>query len=252
MSTSENDRRSQLAGLSTSWTLLFRAQGQEATPQELMAARQELLDRYESVITRYLRGALRWEANHEEAVEECFQNLAVRFVGGKFQNVTPDRGRFRDYLKTCILNVVRDYQRKQRQNQGLPIEDVEPAGRSILGSAEEDAGVWREALLSRAMKSLAELERQTGKPLHSVLRLRRDHPRMPSHEMAEKLTAELARPVTAAWVRKKLEAARERFCRLLYEETAQSLESTDSNDVEQELADLGLLGYCRPFLDRKG
>jgi hypothetical protein len=74
---------------------------------------------------------------------------------------------------------------------------------------------------------------------------------MPSHEMAKKLSAELGKPVSADWVRKKLSAARAQFCHYLYEETAQSLESSDPRDVEQELADVGLLEYCRPYLKDK-
>ena len=69
---------------------------------------------------------------------------------------------------------------------------------------------------------------------------------------AEELSRSLGRPVTDAAFRQMLHRAREKFADLLLAEVAFSL-GTDAGDaVGQELAELGLLVYCRPALDRYG
>jgi RNA polymerase sigma-70 factor (ECF subfamily) len=68
--------------------------------------------------------------------------------------------------------------------------------------------------------------------------------------MAERLTAQLGRPLTSAGVRQLLHRARERFADALLEEVAQSLARSTDEHIEQELTELGMLDYCRPALDR--
>src|SRR5262249_55382094 len=121
-----------------------------------------------------------------------------------------------------------------------------------LGEADRQfLAAWRAELLARAWDALAEHERRTGQPLHTVLKLRSDRPEMRSPEMAERLTEGLGRPVNATWVRKRLLRARETFTDALLEAVAQSLSEPTREHLEQELIDLGLLGHCREALDRR-
>ena len=85
-----------------------------------------------------------------------------------------------------------------------------------------------------------------------MLRLRADHPELPSPQLAERLAAELGRPMTADGVRQALHRARGRFAELLLDEVAQSLTAPDPEQLEQELIDLRLLSYCQPALNRRG
>ena len=69
--------------------------------------------------------------------------------------------------------------------------------------------------------------------------------------MAEHLTAQLRKPLTAVGVRQVLHRAREKFADLLLDEVAHSLDSPTAEQLEQELVELGLLDYCRPALERR-
>jgi RNA polymerase sigma-70 factor (ECF subfamily) len=68
--------------------------------------------------------------------------------------------------------------------------------------------------------------------------------------MAEQLSPQLGKPLTAAGVRQMLHRARDRFAGLLLDEVAHSLDQPSVEDIEQELLELGLLEHCRPALRR--
>ena len=110
---------------------------------------------------------------------------------------------------------------------------------------------WRQELLARAWKALAQVQQESGQPYYDVLRLRVEAPDLPSAEMAARLSARLGRPLTAAGVRQTLHRARERFADLLLDETRQSLGASDREHLEEELADLNFLKYCRSSLQRR-
>jgi RNA polymerase sigma-70 factor (ECF subfamily) len=69
--------------------------------------------------------------------------------------------------------------------------------------------------------------------------------------MAEQLTGRMGRPLTAVGVRQTLHRAREKFAALLLDEVRQSLEDPRTEQLEEELVELGLLDYCRPILERR-
>ena len=51
-------------------------------------------------------------------------------------------------------------------------------------------------------------------------------------------------------MRQTLKRARDRFADLLLDAVAHSLEDATASALEEELSDLGLLGYCQAALDR--
>jgi RNA polymerase sigma-70 factor (ECF subfamily) len=69
--------------------------------------------------------------------------------------------------------------------------------------------------------------------------------------MAERLTAQLGRPFTAAGVRQTLHRAREKFGDLLLDDVIHSLGHPTGEELEEELAELGLLDHCQPALERR-
>ncbi|MBI3468965.1 MAG: hypothetical protein HY000_38670, partial [Planctomycetes bacterium] len=75
-----------------------------------------------------------------------------------------------------------------------------------------------------------------------------DHPDLRSPVLAEGLSGELGREISAANVRVMLHRAREQFALLLLDQVAQSLENPGRDELEQELIELELLDYCRPVL----
>jgi RNA polymerase sigma-70 factor (ECF subfamily) len=235
-----------LSQIATVWTALDQAH--RGVPEAASAAQRQLLERYTPAIYRYLFSIVR----NADAADELFQEFALRLVRGDFRRADPQRGRFRDFLKTALYHLIVDYRRRgSRPVQALgefepPVEDP-----SIKETDEDFAALCRQELMARTFRALAEEERATGQPLHTVLRFRMDHPEMHSPEMAEELGRRLGKSLSSVWVRKKLLAARTRFAALLLEEVARSLEAPTTDQLEQELLELGLLDYCRSALEAR-
>jgi hypothetical protein len=110
---------------------------------------------------------------------------------------------------------------------------------------------WRDELLGRCWQRLADDERKSGKPYHSVLRYRVDHPDLRSPELAAGLTKQLGKEINAGAVRVLLHRSRELFGEMLLDEVTESLTSDSLDDAEQELIDLELHEYCRPALEKR-
>jgi RNA polymerase sigma-70 factor (ECF subfamily) len=237
-----------LSQIATLWTVLREAHGDSLGG--VAAAQQRLVERYSSAIYRYLLGAVR----DPDVAADLFQEFALRFVRGDFKAVDPERGRFRDYLKAVLYRLIVDHHRRQ-QRRAAPLPEEGPEAAPDAPAAEGDEAflaAWRTELLSRAWQELDQHERETGQPLHTVLRLRTDHPELRSPEMAARLAGVLGRPVTSGWVRKRLFLARDKLADLVLDEVARSLDNPSFDDLAQELIDLGLLEYCRPALERRG
>ena len=243
----EHDQR--LSQMSTAWTILFQAH--DDAVEVAKAARRELLQRYSDPVYRYLRASLR----DADAADELYQEFALKFVRGDFRRAHPDRGRFRDFLKTALYHLIVDlHKHRVRQPERLGAESEVPA-RADTATPESDAAyveAWRNELLQRAWAALARFEQETGQPLSTVLRLRTDHPDLRSPELAERLTQPLGRPVSDGWVRKRLHYAREKFTGFLVDEVRLTLGDADPEALADELRDLGLLDYCRPYLKASG
>lgn len=240
-----------LSRIETLWSVVRRAHGQEQ--DAVQAAQQSLLDRYGGAVRRYALAALR----DEDAADEVFQEFALRFVRGDFGRADPGRGRFRSYVKSAIYRLIVDYQRRrQRQRREKPLPENLPEQPVDGASAEDDElflASWRDELLSRCWAKLEEQEGNTGKPYHTALRLRADHPELRSGELAERLGHVLGKPTTAGAVRVLLHRARDVFAELLLDEVLQSLADGSLEEAEQELIELDLMEYCRGALvSRRG
>src|SRR5437868_6131911 len=122
------------------WTMVRQAHGAEKTGVD--EAQRILMDRYCNAVHRYLLGALR----DEEAADELFQEFALRFLRGDFKNTNAKRGRFRDYVKTVLINLVNDHHRLRKRSPGaLPDNVAAPAQGA---QAEPDfADTWRMELM---------------------------------------------------------------------------------------------------------
>jgi RNA polymerase sigma-70 factor (ECF subfamily) len=242
-----NDLNARLSRISTRWSEFLQAH--EGPAEAVAAAQRVLMQRYAGAVYRYLAAMVR----DADIAHDLAQEFAVRFLRGDFRRVTPERGRFRDFVKMALRNLVIDYHRRRNvrpqqmpANSSEPVDPAEPDhdfDRQFLES-------WRKELLERAWEALAQVQQATGKPFHAVLRFRADHPELRSAQMADQLGAQLGRPVTADWVRKTLERARSRFADLLVEDVSHSVENPTREKLEEELIEVGLQEYCRPALER--
>jgi RNA polymerase sigma-70 factor (ECF subfamily) len=233
------ERLSRIKTRLTVWLQAHEGQGEAA-----VAARQQLVLRYYGAVYRYLLGMLR----DPTAAEELTQDFAVRFLRGDFRHFDPQRGRFRDFLKTALRNLVMDYwrQKKQRKEpQSPPEESLEPMAASEGDFDKAFAEKWREELLARTWEALEKNEEATSQPYYTVLRCKTEEPELRSAQLATRVSARLGKPLTGENLRQLLHRARRRFAELLVEEVARSLESAEPEQVTLELIDLGLLGYCR-------
>ena len=210
------------------------------------------IQRYQRAAYRYLLSAVR----SADAADELFQELALRFVRGDFRRADPQKGRFRDYLKTSLCHLIVDYHKRQ-QKQPPSLDTV---ANSVANSpmAEELTDQqfshhWREELFDRTWMALETMERDGGQPYFSVLKYRSQHPKTSSAEIARELTNRTGRqpPFTEASIRKLLQRARVQFADRLVEEVARSLGQADQGEIEAELIELDLLDYCRAALERR-
>jgi RNA polymerase sigma-70 factor (ECF subfamily) len=238
-----------LSHISTIWTVLLQAQAGTGDGGRL--AQERLFQRYSAPVYRYLLAAVR----NPETADELFQEFALRMMRGGFQNADREQGRFRSYLKTCLRHLIADhFVRLRRHTAPLTEEVPEPRVEEsvLLDSDREFLTSWRAELMKRAWVRLSQVEKETGQALHTVLRLRTDHPEVRSPQMAELLSERLGKPLTPEWVRKRLFVARAKFTDFLLEEVAHSLKGPTRDDLVDELTDLGLLEHCKDALGRWG
>ncbi len=207
-----------------------------------------LLDRYGAAVRRYLGGALR----DSVAADDLYQDFAMRFLRGDFHAANPEKGRFRNFLKTILFRMVADFHRQQQRQRFVPMDDHIPSADEQELRERQFTQVWRDEILKRAWSELAALERESGKPWYSVMRLRVENPELSSGQLAERLSVQIDRPISKANLRVILHRARDQFSEALINAIADSLASGSIDEIEEELADLELLGYCQQALkDRK-
>ncbi len=236
-----NDLSQRLSRIQTQWSLVFNAHQEQAGAARADLSR--LLARYSGATYRYLLGAVR----DPDVADELAQEFALRFVRGDFHRANSERGRFRDYLKTALINLVNDHHRQQQDRPcALGVDPAAPTPPSLDTNADFLA-TWRTELLDRTWKALAEY----NEAYHAALRYRIENPDALSAQMAEHLTTSLGKPVNAPSARKMLERAHARFADLLVDEVACSIEAGSDVELERELVDLDLLRYCRSALQRR-
>jgi RNA polymerase sigma-70 factor (ECF subfamily) len=243
----DDDRH--LSNIQTVWSVVRRAHAENTAMPE---AQQLLLARYGGAVRRYALAALR----NEDAADEVFQEFALKFVRGDFGQVAPERGRFRAFVKTVVYRLIVDYQRRAKKRvREAPMHSniAEPAAGSEEVPADDKAfqASWRDEMLAGCWAKLDEEEQTSGKPYHTVLRYRVDHPDLHSPELAAGLSEKLGKPINAGAVRVLLHRARDAFAELLLDEVLESLETGSLDEAEEELIELELLEYCRPALDRR-
>jgi RNA polymerase sigma-70 factor (ECF subfamily) len=230
-----------LSQISTLWTQLRRAHGD--SPSEITSAQQTLMDRYCGAVYRYLLGATR----DEDAALDLFQDFAVRLLRGDFRRADPVRGRFRDYVKTALIHLVSDDRREQRTRPMLLPMDAANVIDATWDDDVEFTKSWREELIDRAWKALAEAH-----PLHhAALMLHAEDPDLSSAEIAQRLAERFEKPMSMGNVRVILHRAREKFAALLVQEVAQTLDGSSREELRRELQELQLLELCQEALERR-
>lgn len=235
MSGTPDDLTPRIDQILTNWSLLRQAQAETFT--KAGPARNALVLRYNRAIRRYLGELLR----DDDAADEVSQRLVLKLMEGRFKTATPEAGRFRDYLKTAVRNAATDY-RREAQRRAARSRPLEVAPEGVLA---DDETAWlthvRENVLHNALERLDE-------PGRTLICLDVHCPKDTSEQLAARLTAQTGRQHTSGKVRTDLSRARQRLREKLIEEIASGLEQPTTQDVEDELAELGLLELVRTAL----
>jgi RNA polymerase sigma-70 factor (ECF subfamily) len=221
--------------LSTHWDEIVAAHGAGTTAREAQCA---VLRRYSRAVFTFLRVA----TGDAQAAEDLSQEFALRFVRGDFHRLDPRRGRFREFVKTVLCHLAADHFRRLKSAPRTLSAD------NLSASEDADAAFalcWQEGLLARAWEEL----RGSGPGSYAALRWRVEHPDESATDGAAALSTALDRPVSVVAFRQTLHRARQKFADLLRAEVATSIGSAEAADVDEELAFLGLLAYCRPATD---
>lgn len=232
--TEESYRDKDLSEISTLWTDVKRHDDSDS--------QLRLLRRYERAIKRYVVSSV---GDPSEA-DDLFQRFAVRFLQGDFHRADPERGRFRDYLKTALFHLVRDYHRERtRFPASIPDGFPEPPVQDEqVGDDALFLDCWRRHLLDRGWQVLEEVERRSDRPVYTILRLSCKTPRPPSAEIAAMLSLGRGVKITEQWVRKVRKEARKIFREAIVHEVRESLRYPTREMLEEELIDLGLYEQC--------
>jgi DNA-directed RNA polymerase specialized sigma24 family protein len=240
----DEDRLSQIETL---WSVVLDANAQSVEGRS--HAQQQLLARYGAAVQRYLLGALR-DAN---AAEDAYQEFAVKFLKGDFRNASPEKGRFRGFLKVVLSRIVADHYRALKRKPTSQLDSqyhvADPSPNDHWD--QEFFTAWRDQMLAEAWNRLGEEELQTERPWMSVLRLRVENPQWTSVELADELSGRIGQPVTAARVRVLLHRAREKFANYLIDAVSDTLRVDSLDQVEEELSELKLLQYCQGVLEKR-
>jgi RNA polymerase sigma factor (sigma-70 family) len=244
-----SDGADHLSRISTLWSLVATAH--EQAPDVRAQAQRALVQRYWRAIYTYLLAITR----DEHAANELLRQFALRLMRGDFHRADPARGRFRDFLKKALVNLLISYRRQQsRAPVQLPSEVPEAAASvESLDLEREFLAHWRQILLERAWQGLAAKQKPGGPPYYTALRLRAEKPELSSANLAGQLTAELRAdpPFTDSAIRKIIQRARDLLADRLVAEVARSLGEPSADELEEELIDLGFQAYCRQALERR-
>ena len=227
-----------LSHLATPWTAMGQAHTPDGNAEDAQAL---ILDRYRPAVARYLHKL----AGNTDAAEELAQEFALRFLRGDFKNARPERGRFRDYIKAARRNLVNDYHRQRGASVGTLPPESQIAGGEALADLEFN-DIWKKELVLRAWAALRADAEINGRLYYEALRLKADDPKRQAEDVAQLLAEHYRKPFTAAAVRQLQHRAREQFAGFLRDAVRATMPPGDAQDLDEELADLGLLAYVKP------
>lgn len=232
-----------IGSIQTRWSLIRRAHGDRES--NVIDARRLLVLRYSPAIRGYVRAMTR----SEEEADEISQDAVVRLLKGDFAGADPNRGRFRDLLKTAIRNMVRNYWQRKSSRKSVAYDVDLTADPSQTEQYDPWENQWQRTLLDLAMSQLEEYQRQNPQSLaHTLLSLRTAYPDASSQQLARLVEEKTGHELRADTLRQKLRRARVRFAELLIQEIADGLDEPTADRVEDELLALGLWDQIRDVL----
>lgn len=243
--TSIDFESTRLSRITTLWTQFQIA---HEAGDEAVDTRNSLLLRYRGAIRRYLTAAVK----DASAADELFHEFSIRFLQGDFHRANQKKGRFRDYVRAVLINLVNDYHRDAKKRIAGDVNPNAIAATPTLDESCPESEVdftkcLRDELMDRTWREL----KNTNDSYHAVLQLRATEPELTSRQIAERLEQQ-GRTMTSSTVRKTIERARVKFAELFFDEAIETIEFDSTQELIVELKKLHILSYCKTELQRRG
>lgn len=221
-----------LDGISTQWTTL-----RDPTA---------FVTRYGAAVRGYLERLLR---NADDA-EEVSQEFLMRAIQHGFATAQPGRGRFRHYLKVAVRHAALNFlRRRQTMRKGQERLAEHLAAAAEGGHDAEWLDDYRDCLLQNVWRRLERHEEASpGCLFHTVLKAAADHPDSDSATLAAQVGRRKGQKLSAEAFRQQLSRGRRLFAGFLVEEVRLTVDEPGREQVDEELAALGLLSFVEKFL----
>jgi RNA polymerase sigma factor (sigma-70 family) len=221
--------------------------GKETLGDDVVAAaRRRFFAQYYQPVYAYLRRLLR----DPNATDDVYQEFAARVLQRCFRGYAVDRGRFRDYRKTTLRNMVVDHHRKVGRSkrgisQGIDLRNLEIPEPSEIDFALTARDSALERLLELTFSKLRELKQRTRPTYYDVLTYVVRHPEETSATAAEDLTRllGLSPPLKPDALRQLIKRARDKFQELFIEELHVPAGPRRSEQIERRLIDFEVRGF---------
>jgi RNA polymerase sigma factor (sigma-70 family) len=163
--------------------------------------------RYSAAVIAYLEALLKNHADAQDVLSEILEHV----VRHGFEQVTPERGRFRDYLKITVRNRALTWLRRKRPATVDAVQLQETIG-DDRDADEAFLHAVRRCHLDKAWRSLERYQhRNPGNLGYTVLKLTVDHPNEDSTALAARVREKTGESFAAAAFRQQLSRARRRF-----------------------------------------
>lgn len=235
-----------LDAIETKWSLVQRAHHAIQVSGDSETARKTLVLRYAAAIRNYVCAIVR----NEDDADEVAQDVFLRLMNGDFAGADPNRGRFRDLIKTATRNMVKNVWAARSRRKESSIDKVpEFTKEENIQLDKVWTHAWRDSVLSIAWSRLEQYEKNIdGNISYTLLRLRTDQPDWSINQIAQHLSAKTDRQFNENALRQQLRRARIRFAEFVVEEIAQGLPDSNQQRVVDELINLELYESVKEYL----
>ena len=236
-----------LDAIETQWSLVQRAHHATlSSDSSADEARSVLLLRYAGAIRGFVKAIVRDENDTDEVAQDVF----LRLMSGDFAGADPNRGRFRDLLKTATRNMIKNYWALRSRRKERDIDTAPEQGQESEPKIDQLwIKNWRDNILDIAWSRLQQFEQNTqGNISYQLLKIRSDHPDWGMNAIAIEISGQTNREINANNVRQQLRRARMRFAEYVVEEVTHGLPDSDPQRVVDELINLDLYEHVKSFI----
>jgi RNA polymerase sigma-70 factor (ECF subfamily) len=179
------DPRTQIGGKdeafrSTCWSMIL--QSKEADEETCRVNLERLVRTYWKPAYGYIRR--KWGKSNEDAKDLTQAFFADLFNRPFLEHVSPEKGRFRTFLRTCLENFLRnEYDRGTALKRGgdktiISLDFISPDGRASIDPPDNQTPEeifdreWEKAAFQAALKTLEEKYGEEGRPnYHRVFQI---------------------------------------------------------------------------------